>query len=31
MYVVRVTGGAFKIVGDVSGEEAIGPDECKRF
>jgi branched-chain amino acid transport system substrate-binding protein len=31
MYVVRVTGGAFKIVGDVGGDEAIGPDECKRF
>ncbi len=31
MYVVRVSGGQFKIVGNVSGEEAIGPDECKRF
>ncbi|ABD86406.1 ABC transporter substrate-binding protein [Rhodopseudomonas palustris] len=31
MYVVRVNGGQFKIVGNVSGEEAIGPDECKRF
>jgi branched-chain amino acid transport system substrate-binding protein len=31
MYVVRITGGQFKIVGDVSGDEAIGPDECKRF
>jgi branched-chain amino acid transport system substrate-binding protein len=31
MYVVRVSGGQFKIVGQVSGDEAIGPDECKRF
>lgn len=31
MYVVRVTGGQFKIVGNVSGEEAIGADDCKRF
>jgi branched-chain amino acid transport system substrate-binding protein len=31
MYVVRVNGGQFKIVGNVSGEEAIGPDDCKRF
>jgi branched-chain amino acid transport system substrate-binding protein len=31
MYVVRVSGGQFKIVGNVSGEEAIGADECKRF
>ena len=31
MYVVRVDGGQFKIVGDVGGNEAIGPDECKRF
>jgi branched-chain amino acid transport system substrate-binding protein len=31
MYVVRVNGGQFKIVGNVGGEEAIGPDECKRF
>ena len=31
MYVVRISGGQFKIVGQVSGDEAIGPDECKRF
>lgn len=31
MYVVQVSDGKFKIVGNVSGEEAIGPDECKRF
>ncbi|HEY0331389.1 MAG TPA: ABC transporter substrate-binding protein [Rhodopseudomonas sp.] len=31
MYVVRVNGGQFKIVGNVSGEEAIGPDSCERF
>jgi len=31
MYVVRVTNGQFKIVGDISGEEAIGADDCKRF
>ena len=31
MYVARVNGGQFKIVGNVGGEEAIGPDECKRF
>ena len=30
MYVVRVTGGKFKIVSQVKGEEAIGPDTCKR-
>jgi branched-chain amino acid transport system substrate-binding protein len=31
MYVVQVTGGKFKIVGQVKGEEAIGPDTCTRF
>ena len=31
MYVVRVTGGKFKIVGQVSGADAIGPDTCTRF
>ncbi|MBN9587150.1 MAG: branched-chain amino acid ABC transporter substrate-binding protein [Afipia sp. 62-7] len=31
MYVVRVNAGQFKIVDKVGGEEAIGPDECKRF
>ncbi len=31
MYVVRVNGGQFKIVGSVSGEEAIGADNCTRF
>jgi branched-chain amino acid transport system substrate-binding protein len=31
MYVVRVTGGAFKIVAQVKGEDAIGPDACTRF
>lgn len=31
MYVVQVTGGHFKIVGQVSGEQAIGPDTCTRF
>jgi branched-chain amino acid transport system substrate-binding protein len=31
MYVVRVNSGKFDIVGEVGGEEAIGPDECKRF
>lgn len=31
MYVVQVSDGKFKIVGNVSGEEAIGLDECKRF
>jgi len=30
MYVVRVTGGKFKIVSQVNGEDAIGPDTCKR-
>ena len=30
MYVVRVTGGKFKIVSQVKGEDAIGPDTCKR-
>jgi hypothetical protein len=29
--VVRVTAGAFKIVGQVKGEDAIGPDACTRF
>lgn len=31
MYVVQVNDGKFKIVGNVSGEEAIGADDCKRF
>ena len=31
MYVVRVTDGEFKIVGQVKGEDAIGPDACTRF
>jgi len=31
MYVVRVTGGQFKIVGQVKGEDGIGPDACTRF
>ncbi len=31
MYVVRVTGGAFKIVGQIKGEDAIGADACTRF
>lgn len=31
MYVVQVTGGKFKIVGQVKGEDAIGPDTCTRF
>ena len=30
MYVVRVTGGKFKIVSQVKGDDAIGPDTCKR-
>ena len=31
MYVVRVDGGQFKIVGDVGGNEAIGPAGCRRL
>ena len=31
MYVVKVTGGKFTIVGQVKGEDAIGPDTCTRF
>ncbi len=31
MYVVRVTGGQFKIVGQVTGDDAIGADACTRF
>ena len=31
MYVVKVQDGKFKIVSQVPGEEAIGPDACKRF
>jgi branched-chain amino acid transport system substrate-binding protein len=31
MYVARVAGGKFKIDGNVGGDEAIGPDDCKRF
>ena len=31
MYVVRVEGGAFHIVGQVSAEDAIGDDLCDRF
>jgi branched-chain amino acid transport system substrate-binding protein len=30
MYVVRVTGGKFKIVGQIKGEDAIGPNTCTR-
>jgi branched-chain amino acid transport system substrate-binding protein len=31
MYVVRVNGGKFTIVGEVKGDDAIGPDACTRF
>lgn len=31
MYVVRVSGGKFSIIGQVKGEDAIGPDACTRF
>jgi branched-chain amino acid transport system substrate-binding protein len=31
MYVVKVTGGEFKIVGRVPGEAAIGPDTCTKW
>ncbi len=31
MYVVRVTDGKFKIVGQVGGPAAVGPDACTRF
>jgi branched-chain amino acid transport system substrate-binding protein len=31
MYVVRVSGGKFMTVGQVSGADAIGPDTCPRF
>ncbi|MGD9925528.1 MAG: ABC transporter substrate-binding protein, partial [Pseudorhodoplanes sp.] len=31
MYVVRVTNGKFQITGQVKGEDAVGPDNCKRF
>jgi branched-chain amino acid transport system substrate-binding protein len=31
MYVVRVSGGKFMTVGQVSGADAIGPDACTRF
>ena len=31
MYVVRVTDGKFKIIGQVKGDDAIGPDTCTRF
>jgi branched-chain amino acid transport system substrate-binding protein len=31
MYVVRVSGGKFTIVGEVKGEDAIGADTCTRF
>lgn len=31
MYVVRVTQGQFKIISEVKGEDAIGPDACTRF
>ncbi|KAB2912332.1 MAG: ABC transporter substrate-binding protein [Hyphomicrobiaceae bacterium] len=31
MYVVRVSDGKFKIVGQVDGPAAIGPDACTRF
>jgi branched-chain amino acid transport system substrate-binding protein len=31
MYVVRVNSGKFTIVGEVKGDDAIGPDACTRF
>jgi len=31
MYVVRVANGEFKIIGQVSGDDAIGADTCTRF
>jgi branched-chain amino acid transport system substrate-binding protein len=31
MYAVKLTGGEFRIISKVSGQAAIGPDECKRF
>jgi branched-chain amino acid transport system substrate-binding protein len=31
MYVVRVADGKFTIVGQIPGEEAIGPSSCNRF
>ena len=31
MYVVQVTGGKFKIAAQVSGDQAIGANMCKRF
>jgi branched-chain amino acid transport system substrate-binding protein len=31
MYVVRIANGAFKITGQVNGDDAIGPDACTRF
>lgn len=31
MYVVQVTGGKFKIINNVKGEDAIGADTCKKF
>jgi branched-chain amino acid transport system substrate-binding protein len=31
MYVVRVSGGQFKIVGEIAGPDAIGADTCTRF
>jgi branched-chain amino acid transport system substrate-binding protein len=31
MYVVQVKNSTFNVVGEVSGEQAIGADECKRF
>jgi hypothetical protein len=31
MYVVQVTGGKFKIISEVKGADAIGPDTCQKF
>ncbi len=31
MYAVKLTGGEFKIINEITGTAAIGPDTCKRF
>jgi branched-chain amino acid transport system substrate-binding protein len=31
MYIVKIKGGQFDVVGTVAAEDAIGPDRCERF
>ncbi len=31
MYAVEVKDGAFTVIARISGEDAVGPDNCERF